>query len=309
MPLLLILLAPPASAQTTSSLESPLTRWGRPDLNGVWDFRTATPLQRPRSLEAKATLTEEEATTFEQEFARGVGGGNATGFPGATDADFELWFDIGTHLTDNRTSLIIDPPDGRIPARTAAGQQRAAPPPGTVGLLRPADGPEDRTPWERCMMTRVPIRPAPAPNWFQLFQTEHHVAIFLEDNHGIRIIPLDSPADVSADVPQWRGVSRGHWEGDTLVVETSHFDERASFFGSGPGLQLIERFTRLDATTLNYEFTVNDPESFTRPWTASQSMALSDGVVYEYACHEGNYSIPLILRGARTLERSGDDSR
>lgn len=198
-----LLIAAPTTAQTTSNSGPPRTPWGVPNLNGVWDFRTATPLQRLSSLGGKATFTEEEATAVEQAFADGLGGGNATQFPGATDADFEVWFDMGTRLTDRRTSLIVDPPDGRIPERTAAGQARVA---AQAGLFqRAADGPEDRALRERCLTTRLPITPEGAPNWLQVFQTEQHVAIFIEESHDARVVPLESAEAVSPAVRQWKG--------------------------------------------------------------------------------------------------------
>ena len=221
--------------------------------------------------------------------------------------NIELWLDFGSRLTDNRTSLIVHPPDGKIPARTPAGELRLE----TLAWFgRPADGPEDRTVSERCLTAdQVPVTPFPAFNYLQLFQTPDHVAIVQEFAHEARLVPLDARPPLPARVRQWLGDSRGHWEGDTLVVETANFSDRTSFQGSGSRMQLVERFTRIDAATLRYEYTVTDPESFVSPWSARLSMTLSDAPIYETACHEGNYSMSLILSGARVREREEAASR
>ena len=291
-----------ASAQDRSGADAvPRTPWGAPDLQGVWDYRTATPLQRPRDLAAKERITGDEAAAYERQFAKAFGGGDLRGTPGTTEADVEIWFDVGSRLSGGRTSLIIDPPNGRLPALTETGRQRREGAPVRFGGK--ADGPEDR-PWgERCLSPRVPFRLSPAGNYTQLFQTENHVAIYVEHVHDVRIVPLDRRLGLPGHVRQWLGSSRGYWDGDTLVVETSNFDPRVSFQGSGPSLQLVERFTRVDAHALRYEYTVNDADSFTHPWTAMLTMIATDASVYEYACHEGNYSMENVLRGARALER------
>ena len=291
-----------ATAQLTEDAsEVPRLPWGAPDLQGVWDYRTATPLQRQRDLAAKERITGEEAAAYERQFAKAFGGGDLRSRPGTTEADVEIWFDVGLRLSSGRTSLIIDPPNGRLPALTETGRQRreAAP----IRFSGKADGPEDR-PWgERCLSPRVPFRLNPAGNYTQLFQTENHVAIYVEAVHDVRIVPLDRRLGLPGHVRQWLGSSRGYWDRDTLVVETSNFDPRVSFQGSGPSLQLVERFTRVDTDTLRYEYTVNDADSFTHPWTAMLTMTATDASVYEYACHEGNYSMENVLRGARALER------
>ena len=280
----------------------PRTPWGHPDLQGVWDYRTVTPLERPDALAGKAKLTEAEAASFEAEFARGVGGGDLRARPGTTEADVEIWFDFGDRLSDRRTSLIVDPSDGKIPPLTEVGRRRRAEAP--IRFAGLADGPEDR-PWsERCLDTRLPLRVGPESNYVQLFQTQDYVAILLEHVHDGRMVPLDARSSLSTHLRQFLGRSHGHWEDDTLVVETTHFDSRMSFQGSGPNMRLVERFTRVAANTLRYEYTINDSESFTRPWSAMMSLTISAAPLFEYACHEGNYSMPNVLRGARAGERA-----
>ena len=300
----LLVIAPGlASAQSAvDTSTAPRTSWGAPDLQGVWDYRTVTPLQRPDAFAGKAKLAEAEAAAFEAEFARGVGGGDLRARPGTTEADVEIWCDFGDRLSDRRTSLIVDPSDGKIPPLTEAGRRRRAEAP--IRFAGLADGPEDR-PWsERCLDTRLPLRVGPESNDVQLFQTQDYVAILLEHVHDVRKVPLDARSSLAAHLRQFLGRSRGRWEDDTLVVETTHFDSRMSFQGSGPNLRLVERFTRVDADTLRYEYTINDSESFTRPWSAMMSMKISAAPLFEYACHEGNYSMPNVLRGARAGERA-----
>ena len=301
--LLLLLVVPTtANAQPDDASEVPRMPWGDPDLQGVWDYRTVTPLERPDALAGKAKLTEAEAAAFEAEFARGVGGGDLRARSGTTEADVEVWFDFGTRLSDRRTSLIVDPSDGKIPPLAEAGHRRRAEAP--IRFAGLADGPEDR-PWsERCLDTRLPLRVGPESNFVQLFQTQDYVALLLEHVHDVRMVPLHAQSSLSGHLRQFLGRSRGHWEDDTLVVETTHFDSRMSFQGSGPNMRLVERFTRVAADTLRYEYTINDSESFTRPWSAMMSLRISAARLFEYACHEGNYSMPNVLRGARAGERA-----
>jgi len=296
-------LAPVAAQDEAEPSAVPRTSWGAPDLTGVWDFRTATPLERPKDLDGEEFLTDKEASEFEESaLDRTYAAARAAG---ATRAEFELWADIGTEMTgDNRTSLIVDPPDGKIPPRTAAAQERFD----TLGPLpfkRAADDPEDRTLAERCIMwTPTPVRPVYSNNNLQVFQTPDYVAIYHEMIHDVRIIPLDGRAHLDERIRQWRGDSRGRWEGETLVVETTNFTDQTTFFGSDPNMRLVERFTRVDADTLSYEYTIDDPESFARPWTVVLPMRRSEGPVYEYACHEGNRSMTMILEIARAEQRA-----
>ncbi len=302
---------------------APRTPWGVPDLGGIWDFRTVTPLERPQALEGKATLTAEEAAAFEQQ---AIEGRNADRRDGGARRDVErayndFWWDWGDDLTDDRrTSLIVDPPDGRIPERTAGAQawaeaQRAdglRPVRARVLIGSPAHGPEDLGLSERCMLgfnSGPPMLPSAYNNNVQLFQTEDHVVIFSEMIHEARIVPLDGRSTLPDQMRQWMGDARGHWDGDTLVVESSNYTDKtgsfytiAASYGSGTNLQLVERFTRVDDDTLMYEFTVDDPKTFVAPFTAAIPMKRTEAPLFEYACHEGNYGMTNLLTGARVQE-------
>ena len=320
---------PPKPAAT-----APMTPDGKPDLQGFWDFRTLTPLERPANVRDKAVLTEEEAralqsqaadrraraaTSAEVRNAPREAGGGARAVGGYND----FWLDFGDSVVgDRRTSLIVDPPDGRLPARQpgvfyqAGSLQEDLPPQHPIRLLSTgasADNPEDRGLAERCLVgfnSGPPMLPSGYNNHMQLVQTTDHILILNEMNHDARVIPLDRRSAPPAGLPQWAGMSRGRWEGDTLVVTTTSFtDKTASFapgvttaIGTGTTLTLTERFRRVDANTLMYEFTVNDPATFARPFTAAVPMQKSDQPVFEYACHEGNYGLMSIMKGARMLE-------
>jgi hypothetical protein len=288
----------------------PRTPWGDPDLSGLWDFRTLTPLERPSSLEGKAVLSDEEAAEYERNTLRELDKDRRTsdGLSAVEDvrnAYNQFWWDYGTKLTeDKRTSLIVDPPDGRIPPLTPEAQGRADA--RAAALQRPAHGPEDRTPWERCIIgfnTGPPLNPSVYNNNFQLFQAPGTVAILIEMVHDARVIPLDGRPHLPPGIRQWRGDSRGRWEGDTLVVDTENFTDQTSFRGSGPEMRLVERFTRVAPGTLLYEYTIHDP-SFARGWSAAIPMRKTDEPMYEYACHEGNYGMFNLLQGARAQEKS-----
>ena len=217
----------------------------------------------------------------------------------------EFWYDRGTTLVeDKRTSLIVDPPDGRIPPLTAEAEKRAA---ARREYRRdhPADSWEDRSLGDRCIVgfnAGPPIVPRAYNNNVQLFQTPDYVVILNEMVHNARIVPLDGRPP--GTIRQWVGDSRGHWENETLVVETTNLSEKSSFRGSSANFHLVERFTRVDADTIRYEFTVEDPETWTRPWTAAVPMTKTQGPMFEYACHEGNYAMEGILAGARADEQA-----
>jgi hypothetical protein len=334
----------PLASRTTHAQSSkpasavPRTPDGKPDLQGFWDFRTLTPLERPTNLKDKAVLSEEEAKTLQQQNAerrdraaaasqprtgpRAPGGGG-----GAVGAYNDFWIDSGsTVVGDRRTALITDPPDGRVPAAVSGAPRQsgslmedmaAKPPIRVLATGARADGPEDRGLSERCLVgfnSGPPMVPSGYNNHMQLVQTPHYVAILNEMNHDVRIIPLDGRPALPSSMRQWAGVSRGRWEGDTLVVRTTNFTDKTSSFsptvasavGTGVMLTLTERFRRVDAATLHYEFTVEDPATFTRPFTALVPMQKSDQPVFEYACHEGNRGLMSILRGAR-LEEEGNN--
>ncbi len=291
--------------------QSTTTAWGDPDLQGVWDFRTITPLERPEELADKEVLTVEEAALYEQETlaARNKDRRAEDGISAARDvsnAYNQFWWDYGDRLTeDRRTSLVVDPPDGRIPRNQGAGELARL-----FGNRIPA-GPEDRPLWERCIIgfnSGPPMLPSAYNNNVQLFQTADYVVILNEMVHSARIVPLDKRPHLAPDIRQQVGDSRGHWDGETLVVESTNFLRETGFTGSGANLHLVERFRRVDENTLVYEFTVNEPEKFSHPWTAMIPMQRNVEPMFEYACHEGNYGMTNLLSGARADERAAASS-
>jgi hypothetical protein len=285
---------------------APRTADGHPDLQGIWTNATLTPLERPANLAGKEVLSEEEA----EEYVRGVQertNRDTRRGPNDLGSVNNYWFDAGESLADNRTSLIVDPPDGRIPPMTADGQRRAQARAAARQARGPADGPEDRSFQERCILWGTagpPMLPGPYNNNYQILQTADYVVILSEMIHDARIVPLDGRPHLGAQVPQWMGNSRGRWEGETLVVETRDYNGQFAFRGTGTGLHLVERFTRIDPLTIQYEFTIDDPETFTRPWTARVPLRRSEDAIYEYACNEGNYAMSDILGGARAEEKA-----
>ena len=325
---LMLTAAPPAAlaqSETAGGWTAPRLADGRPDLQGVWDFRSITPLERPGEFADRERLTDEdEAALVRRALDQQVDRPPA---PGQVGGYNRFWMDAGIQVNANRrTSLIVDPPDGRLPplAPNAMSQRGslAADLPGerpvryrTGGIG--ADGPEDRGLAERCLVgfsTGPPVRPGLYNNNLQLFQTADHVVILNEMVHDVRIIPLDSRPHLPPALRQWMGDSRGRWEGDTLVVETTSFtDKTASYgpegptaYGSGLTLHLTERFSRTADDILLYEYTVNDPATFTQPFTVALHMRSRTQPIFEYACHEGNYGMLNILAGAREQERKAD---
>ena len=302
----------PAGGQTHG--KAPRTIEGRPDLQGVWTFSTITPLERPAEFAGREFITDAEAQAYEQRIAERTNRDNRESSAEAdvSSAYNEFWWDRGVHAArvrgKVRTSLIVDPPDGRLPPLTAEAQARAAAR-AEARQAHPADGPEDRSLGERCLLFNAgpPMLSGPYNNFVQILQTRDHVVIHNEMIHDARVIPLDGRPHLPASVRLLQGDPRGRWDGDTLVVESTNFSDKTNVRGSGPGLRLTERFTRDGASTLLYEFTVEDPGSFTRPWTAILPMTRSDAQLYEYACHEGNYAMSGILRGARAGEGERKD--
>jgi hypothetical protein len=283
----------------------PRTPWGAPDLRGVWNGTTITPLERPRNQE-KEFLTEEEARAIEAQAARRNETDSAppAGDPGTYN---QVWFDPGSRLLPSRrTSLVIDPKDGRIPF-TPGGLERFR-----ASNAHYGQGPRgiwtDFDTGERCLTDGVPVNYTGYNNNYQIFQTEQYVAIVGEMFGDRRMIPLDGRA--RPKIPQWLGISRGRWDGDTLVVETAGFADKGHYWWAGawrasrPTLTLVERFTRAGAETIDYQFTMADPLMFTRPWTAAYPLStnqasngVTTGRLYEYACHEGNYALPNTMKG------------
>jgi hypothetical protein len=308
-----------ATATTAKRLTVPRTADGQPDLQGVWDYRTLTPMERPSELAGKQVLTEEEAAAFEKRTlvasdadrrdADPSREGLVNGAPATADvarAYNQFWMDRGSKVVGTkRTSLIIDPPDGRIPPLTAEGKKRTAAL--AAARERPAVGPEDRSVGERCIMgfnAGPPMTPGGYNNNFLLLQVPGYVVILNEMVHSTRIIPMDQRPH--GDIRQWAGDSRGHWDGDTLVVETTNL--RSSFLIASDALRLTERFTRVGPNTLQYAVTVDDPHTWTRPWTLMIPLKRSEQHIYEYACHEGNYGLAGILAGARADDRKAAEA-
>lgn len=307
----------PAVASGQDDSGPPRTHWGAPDLGGIWDFRTMTPLERPEGLGDTHVWSEEEAADYRQRMLE-----RRSEDPlGPRSVHAAWWLDGGTELTaDRRTSLIFEPANGRVPPLTPeAKARREAQGVGRPVRLRqarnsPAEGPEDLGVGERCLSgfsTGPPITPSAYNNHLMVFQTPDHVVLLTEMVHEARIVPLDGRAHVSDDIRGWLGDSRGHWEGDTLVIESTNFTSKIGSFntlgnalGSGETLSLTERLTRADDDTLLYEFTVDDDETFIAPFTAAIPMRRTDMPMYEFACHEGNRGLEGILRGARARERT-----
>lgn len=269
----------------------PRTRDGRPDLRGVWNYGTITQLERPRDLAGKQVLTDQEAAELEQRQLK--------------SRDIPDRWDVGLKVVKSRrTSLIVDPIDGRMPPLTVQGQKRMA----ALAEVarRPASRPEDRGPRERCIVRAgPPILPDAYSNIVEIFQTPEYVGILTELIHDARIVPLDGRPHIDSDIRQWMGDSRGRWDGDTLVVDTTNFSDKTTFRSSSARLHVVERFTRSDADTLQYQFTVDDPYTWSRAWTAVLPMARTHDQIIEYACHEGNYTnMAGILGAARAEEKA-----
>ena len=308
----------PVAAHAQDGYTATRNAFGQPDLSGIWTNNSATPLQRPEQLADRATLTDEELAELTQtiaEFRDAEQAGDLLGdrliqqaLGNAEFQDFDVitgnynafWL-VERHL-DNRTSLIVDPPDGRIPALTEAAAARAAER-RAYAAEHPSDGPEDRTLGDRCLHFEAPRMGAGYNSYFQLLQTPTHVAIFQEMGHFSRVIPLDGRPHADDGIRQWAGDSRGRWEGDTLVVETTNYSPQARFSGATENLHLVERYTRIAPGVLRHEITLNDADTWTRPWTVELLHESTVDPIFEYACHEGNYSMPGILGGARLEER------
>ena len=279
------------------------TSWGDPDLQGDWSFATITPLERPARYSGRERLTEEEIAAVNLD-ALARDQPPPPGDPGAYNA---FWFDRGE--STGRTALIVDPQDGVIPFRPEGRHRRDA---RRELLGRPAYGPEDRSHGERCVhhtKAGPPMSAGGYNNNLRLLQTPAYVVIWTEQIHDARIIPMDGRPAIAPAIKQWMGDSRGHWDGDTLVVATANFNGKAGYQGSAERLHLVERFTQTDAATLRYEYTVSDASSYAAPWTAAIDMKPVEGDLYEFACHEGNYGMTGILAGARADETAATVSR
>ena len=292
--------------------QAPRTADGQPDLQGVWTNATLTPLERPASLAGRAMLSEQEAADLERQAAQRATTVDTNRREGDVGSYNQFWFDSGTKVVSTRqTSLVVDPPDGRVPLKPEAERQRDA------RDARSTDDPEFMSVWDRCLTRGVPgtFFPAGYNNAYQIFQTPGFVVIASEMIHDARIVPLNRPHR-PAHLRSITGDSVGKWEGDTLIVDTTNFDDkgwiatnaaagRIKGIPQSESLHVVERFKRVDPGTIAYSVTIDDPVYYTRPWTVSIPLVRDDEYrIFEYACHEGNHAVGNILRGARAMEQT-----
>ena len=301
----LVLMSLPAAGQSGAEQWTvPRTPDGQPDLQGIWSFATITPLERPSQYLGRDLLTAEEVAQENQNaetLASSDRRGQLTADQDVALAYNQFWWDRGT--STGRTSLIVDPPDGRVPAKTPAAQARIDA--DRAARARDAWGPEDRAGAERCLQYRPqPRLPTGYNNHHLILQTPGQVVILTEMIHNVRVIPLDDRPHVGDGIRLLSGDSRGHWDGDTLVVETTNFSDMLPFQGSGANRRLVERFTRVGEHTIDWRFTVEDETAWARPWTAALPFTRVEGPLYEYACHERNYGMENLLISARAVERA-----
>jgi len=298
--------APPRVAQAT-----------RPGLDGVWNFSTLTPLERPAEFAGRPLISNAEAAAW---VTQNLERNNRDRRDGGPQVDVgravnDYWFERGSGLAfrdgGRMTSLVVDPPDGRLPALTSEARARLAAR-AADNREHPADGPENRSLQERCLSFNAgpPMLPGPYNNYVQIFQMPGYVIIFNEMIHDARVVPVGTGAftneDTRSPIRRWLGEPRGRWDGATLVVESTNFTAESNLRGADENLRLTERFTRVGDRTLLYQFTVDDPTAFTRPWSAALPMTRTDDRLFEYACHEGNYALMDILKGARYQEQRRD---
>lgn len=317
------LLIAPAHAQTGASKTGTAKTWvpgrtpdGQPDLQGFWINPTLTPFERPPALAGKAKLTEQEAADIEKRAS--VNRVDRPPKPGDPGSYNQAWSDGGTTwLSTRQTSLVVDPPNGRVPVKPAAEAARL------YDLAHTADSWEHQSTWERCITRGVPagMFPAGYNNAYQILQSPGYVVILSEMIHEVRVIPVDGRPHLPPALRQWNGDSRGHWEGTTLVVDTTNYSgqgmiatsaatDRIKGIHESPALHVVERFQRVDANTMNYEVTITDPEIYSAPWKVAMPLSREPGYrMYEYACHEGNDAMTNILRGGRENDKRGKDTR
>jgi hypothetical protein len=312
------------SAANATKRTPPRTPWGHPDLQGTWDNHSITPLERPERFAGREFLTREEAIALEKEAAQRnaeIDSRERAGTTGDVGTAYnEFWWDRPTNVVETlRTSLIVDPPDGKVPplvpgARTRQGESELAYRPlratGNFEGGRGADTWTDRSLWERCITQGLPRISSGAYNSnIEIVQSPDHVVIYNEMIHESRVVALNGRPHLDQNIRQYQGDSLGRWDGETLVVDTTNFSEKTNFRGSTSGLHMIERFTRLGPNLLKYQATFDDPTTWTRPWTAENVWRTSKGRIYEYECHEGNYGLTGILAGAREEERAAQASK
>jgi hypothetical protein len=323
-----VLLVPLAAAAQAGSSALRRTPWGDPDLQGVWGNNSATPLQRPDAFAGKEVLTDEELAELRRKAAEVLDGDDAffgddfvtaalsenkqaRSFDTQTGNYNQFW--LVERDFEKRTSLIVDPPNGKLPALTPEGQRRAEAELQRVFGGSRATGPEDLSLLVRCITFGLPNLFAGYNSYFQVLQAPGYVVMSHEMIHDTRIIPLDGRPPIAQQIRQWHGDSRGRWEGDTLVVETRNYspETRLLIPGSGAGgdtLHVVERFTRVGPKTMRWDVTFNDPATWRQPWTARMFVQQRDDAIFEYACHEGNYAIAGILAGARAEEQAAAGS-
>ncbi len=307
-----LLAAAPAPAQDYTP---PKTPWGEPDLQGTFSNRTITPMERSRDIGERQYFTPEEAKTLETR-AQESGGDEGRDVGSRRDVERaynDFWWDRGTTLTTLRTSLVVDPPDGRVPDLTEAARQRQAQEAGqpvfrSAGAAggRGMDSWLDRSTFERCITRGMPgaMSPSAYNNNYRITQSPGVVALEIEMLGGTRVIPTDGRSHVSSSIRQWMGDSVGHWEGNTLVVETTNLSDKVLYRGAAENMRLVERFTRVGPGEIDYRVTVEDPTTFVSPWTMAIAFVDTGEGIFEYACHEGNYGMVGMLYGARQEEQA-----
>src|SRR5262245_60627715 len=305
--------AAPAAAQDRK-FTPPKTPWGEPDLQGTYSNRTITPFERPANVNGREFFTKEEVAGLESRAQQQSGDENRTK---GTDADVsraynDFWWDRGTKVTTPRTSLVVEPADGKVPAQTEAAKLRAADEgkrPAFRGAGANGRGTDtwlDRSTFERCITRGMPgaMSPTAYNNNYRITQGPGFVAIQIEMLGGARVIPTDGRGHVSKGIRNWMGDSVGRWEGDTLVVDTTNFTDKLLYRGAAENLHLTERFTRVGPNEIDYRVTIDDPTTFTKPWTLAIPYIVTGEDMFEYACHEGNYGMEGILSGAREEEKA-----
>ena len=305
---------PAPAAGPAKTWTTPKTPWGEPDLQGTYSNRTITPFERPANVGNREFFTREEAAALEKRAQEQSGDeGRSKGTRGDVERAYnDFWWDRGTKVTSLRTSLVVDPPDGKVPALTAEAQKRAADEPkrpafrGAGASGRGADTWLDRSTFERCITRGLPgaMSPTAYNNNYRITQGPGYVAIQIEMLGGTRVIPTDGRPHASTAIRQWMGDSVARWEGETLVVETTNFTDKVLYRGAAENLRLVERFTRVGQGEIDYRVTVTDPTTFTRPFTLAIPYVHTGEDLFEYACHEGNYGMEGILSGAREEERA-----
>ena len=296
-----------------SNWVTPRTPWGEPDLQGIYSNRTITPFERPANVNNREFFTPDEVADIEKRAQEQSGDdGRNKGTRGDVERAYnDFWWDRGTKVTTLRTSMVVDPPDGRVPALTAEAQARAAAEAkrpvfrGAGAGGRGTDSWVDRSTFERCITRGMPAAMSPTAynNNYRITQAPGFVAVEIEMLGGTRIIPTDGRAHMSQSIRQWMGDSVGRWDGDTLVVETTNFTDKVLYRGASDQMRLVERFKRVGPDEIDYRVTITDPTTFTKTWTLAIPFIVTGEAMFEYACHEGNYGMTGILSGAREEER------